>query len=147
MGSPVFNQLNVVVRDMDATLEFYRAAGLRIPDETVWRTDSGAHHVQVAMSNGVDLEFDSETLAKVYNKGWRKPSDALGRCVIGLSMETRDAVDQRCKALADLGYTVSQPPFDTFWGARYAIVLDPDGNNVGLMSPSDPGKRSAPPNI
>jgi predicted enzyme related to lactoylglutathione lyase len=42
---------------------------------------------------------------------------------------------------------VSQPPYDTFCGARYAILLDPDGNYVGLMSPPDPARRSAPPDI
>ena len=34
-----------------------------------------------------------------------------------------------------------QPPFDAFWGARYAIVEDPDGNPV---APDQPG-RSGPP--
>ena len=38
-----------------------------------------------------------------------------------------------------------QPPFDAFWGARYAIVEDPDGNSVGLMSPVDPTRRSPMP--
>jgi hypothetical protein len=30
-------------------------------------------------------------------------------------------------------------------GARYAIVTDPDGNSVGIMSPVDRERRSAPP--
>jgi hypothetical protein len=38
-----------------------------------------------------------------------------------------------------------QPPFDAFWGARYAIVADPDGNDVGLMSPIDESRRTWPP--
>jgi len=38
-----------------------------------------------------------------------------------------------------------QAPYDAFWGARYAIVEDPDGNAVGLMSPIDPDRRTAPP--
>jgi hypothetical protein len=41
----------------------------------------------------------------------------------------------------------AQPPFDAFWGARYAIVEDPDGNHIGLMSPSDPALRTAPPKV
>ena len=36
---------------------------------------------------------------------------------------------------------------DTFFGARYAIVADPDGRSVGIMSPIDPARRSAPPEI
>jgi len=59
----------------------------------------------------------------------------------------RDDVDVRYAQLTGTGYAGRQPPYDTFWGARYAIVEDPDGNEVGLMSPSDPVRRSAPPAI
>lgn len=53
-------------------------------------------------------------------------------------------------ALADCGemsngYLGRQPPFDAFWGARYAIVADPDGNDVGLMSPVEESRRTWPP--
>jgi uncharacterized glyoxalase superfamily protein PhnB len=34
---------------------------------------------------------------------------------------------------------------EAFWGACYAIVEDPDGNPVGIMSPADPAFRSEPP--
>jgi hypothetical protein len=34
-----------------------------------------------------------------------------------------------------------QPP----WGARYAIVEDPNGIAVGLMSPRDPVRNYWPP--
>ena len=47
--------------------------------------------------------------------------------------------------LTGAGYAGQQPPYDAFWGARYAVVEDPDGNPVGLMSPLDPAYRSAPP--
>ena len=39
------------------------------------------------------------------------------------------------------GYGTQQPPYDANWGARYAVVADPDGNGVGIMSPLDPDKR------
>ena len=57
-SSPVLDQLNLVVRDMDATLAFYRRLGLHIPDTAAWRTASGAHHVEVVMPNGMHLEFE-----------------------------------------------------------------------------------------
>jgi hypothetical protein len=37
---PVLALLDLVVRDMDATLAFYRRLGLEIPDHAVWRTAS-----------------------------------------------------------------------------------------------------------
>ena len=33
------------------------------------------------------------------------------------------------------------PPFDAFWGSRYAEVCDPDGNVLGFHSPADHARR------
>jgi len=65
--------------------------------------------------------------------------------IVGFSLPNRDAVDQRYAELTSAGYVGRQPPFDAFWGARYAIVADPDGNDVGLMSPIDETRRTCPP--
>jgi hypothetical protein len=43
------------------------------------------------------------------------------------------------------GYRGLQPPYDALWGARHAVIEDPDGIAVGLMSPVSPEYRSAPP--
>ena len=143
---PVLSGLNLVVRDMDATLAFYRTLGLDIPEDSVWSTDSGAHHVAVSMENGFDLDFDSAQLAQIYNSGYE--GNASGsRSVIGFSVATRDEVDTRFAELTKAGHSGLQPPYDAFWGARYAIVEDPDGNHVGLMSPIDPERRSDGPSL
>jgi catechol 2,3-dioxygenase-like lactoylglutathione lyase family enzyme len=144
-SQPVLDQLNLVVRDMEATLAFYRRLGLHIPDTSVWRAAGGAHHVEVTMPNGLHLEFDSAALSRRYNAGWREPAAGDGRAVIGFKLPSRAAVDERYADLTRGGYTGRQSPYDAFWGARYAIVADPDGNDVGLMSPIDPTRKSAPP--
>jgi hypothetical protein len=36
---------------------------------------------------------------------------------------------------------------DAFWGARYAIVGDPDRRDVGIMSPSNAEHRDPPPDV
>jgi len=143
----LFDQLNIVAADLDATLDFYRRLGLEIPDDAVWRTASGAHHAQVKVPGGADLEFDSEALARQYNRGTSTEPRATSRNVIGLRVPNRDDVDTLYRALTAAGAPSRQPPYDTFWGSRYAIIADPDGNQVGLMSPPDPAKRSAPPEI
>jgi uncharacterized glyoxalase superfamily protein PhnB len=38
-------------------------------------------------------------------------------------------------------------PIDAFWGARYAIIEDPDGIAVGVMSPVSPDMKSPPPEV
>ena len=139
-----FHQINLVARNLHETLTFYRRLGVEIPDQAVWRTDSGAHHATADTADGVDFEFDSEKLAHAYNAGF---AAERGRVVIGLSLESREAVDLAWANLIAEGAQGLQPPFDAFWGARYAIVEDPDGNPVGLMSPVDPARRSAPPKL
>ncbi|MGH9888447.1 MAG: VOC family protein, partial [bacterium] len=135
----------LVVRDMDATLAFYRALGLDIPESALWRTPTGVHHVDLTMPGGFIVHFDSEALAKIYNRGWREPSGPGARAVLTFKVATREDVDRIHGELTKLGSRSSQPPFDAFWGARFAIVDDPDGNQIGVMSPSDPAKRGAPP--
>jgi catechol 2,3-dioxygenase-like lactoylglutathione lyase family enzyme len=134
--SPIFDQLNLVVSDMDATVEFYRRLGLDIPD-----TDPAfqPHHRSARLPGGVDLDFDSTEFATHWDIGWR-----AGRAVIGFRVSSRDRVDSIYSDLTARGYLGQQPPYDAFWGARFAIVEDPDGNPVGIMSPADPNRRARP---
>jgi len=135
---PVLNLINLVVGDMTAMVEFYRRLGLEIDDPPApW----DRHHVGVEMPGGADLDLDSLAFAKVWNEGL--PDDHT-RAVLGFGFPTREAVDATYTELTQAGYVGQQPPFDAFWGARYAIVEDPDGNSVGLMSPVDPAHRSPP---
>jgi len=147
MSQPLLSQLNLVTSDMESTLAFYRLLGLDIPDTKVWRTQTGAHHVDLALPNGFGLDFDSPALAQVYNASWNRPEGSGSVNVIGFSFDTRAAVDATYTQLVAAGHDGLQPPFDAFWGARYAIVEDPDGNHVGLMSPVDPAQRSAGPDL
>jgi catechol 2,3-dioxygenase-like lactoylglutathione lyase family enzyme len=147
MTGPVLNQLNLVVRDMAATLKFYRLLGLDIPDDAVWRTESGAHHVNAKMPGGLQLEFDSAAMVKTWNAGWQSPAARGSQCVIGFKVDTRDAVDTCYAKMTGAGYAGRQLPFDGFWGARYAVIEDPDGNHVGVMSPIDPARKGPPPKI
>ena len=142
MSGARFHQINLVVHDMHASLAFYRRIGLDIPASAVWESGGHGHHATAETGGDVDLEFDSHQLAHAYNHGF---AAERGRVVIGVSLESREAVDALWNALLAEGAQGLQPPYDAFWGARYAIVEDPDGNPVGLMSPVDPSRRSAPP--
>jgi uncharacterized glyoxalase superfamily protein PhnB len=142
MSGARFSQVNLVVRDMDQTLAFYRRLGIDIPADGIWAVDGHGHHAKAATGGEVDLEFDSRQLARVCNAGF---AAERGRVVIGVGLESREAVDALWDAMLAEGAQGLQPPYDAFWGARYAIVEDPDGNPVGLSSPVDPARRTAPP--
>jgi uncharacterized glyoxalase superfamily protein PhnB len=143
----VLNQIDLIVRDMEASLAFYRALGVEIPDTVVWRTATGTHHVDVELPGGMTLHLDSPALAGVYDRGWRAPTGAGTRVVIGFRVEARDEVDRLHAKLVALGHPSAHDPWDAFWGARYAVLEDPDGTHVGIMSASDPARRRAPPDL
>ena len=141
----VLSGLNIVAKDMNATLAFYRKLGVDIPDTAVWGTSTGAHHITIPLRTPVTMELDSTSLAGVYNTSY--DADDVHRTVIGFSLETRDAVDEVFAEMTADGYKGVQTPWDAFWGARYAILEDPEGNHVGIMSPSEEQHRSTPPDI
>jgi uncharacterized glyoxalase superfamily protein PhnB len=57
----------------------------------------------------------------------------------------RPDVDARVDRMAGAGYAIRQIPYDTFWGCRFAVIVDPDGHQIGVMSPSVAEHRFWPP--
>lgn len=110
----------------------------RIDSPPEWQ----AHHRNSDIDGGMHLDLDSIEFTPSWNAGW--PSGQSG-VVVGFEVASADEVDRLHDHLTELGYTSQQSPYDTFWGARYAIVADPDGNSVGLMSPIEPTRATTPP--
>jgi catechol 2,3-dioxygenase-like lactoylglutathione lyase family enzyme len=145
-AKPVLDQLNVVSADPAASVAFYRRLGVDIAEAAIWRTATGAHHVN-ARSGEIDFELDSTAFAQVWNPSCCGRGDLKGRVVLGFRVVSREAVDEVYTEMTAAGYVGLQPPHDAFWGARYAIVEDPDGIAVGLMSPISPDFKALPPNV
>ena len=137
----VLNQVNLVVRDMAATRMFYERLGVTFKDGP---SEWAAHHASAAMPEGMRLEFDSAVFAQQWNAGWRE-NGAGNRAVLFFGVANREDVDRVYATTIGAGSRSQQAPTDAFWGARYAIVEDPDGNSVGLMSPMDRSKGFPPP--
>lgn len=148
--APVFNQVNIVSGDTEASLQFYRRLGVTIPDNAIWRTQTGAHHITAQRLSGdteADLDIDSAVFARHWNKAWKERADIAGRVVIGFHVSSRERVDAIYAEMVAAGYRGLQPPYDALWGARYAVIEDPDGIAVGLMSPVSAELKSPPPAI
>jgi uncharacterized glyoxalase superfamily protein PhnB len=131
------DQINIVVRDMDAMAEFYGRLGLEVSSGSAW----AAHHRNTGTQGGLDVDLDSPAFASSWNEGW--PGGA--GIVLGFRVPERDDVDALVAQMVEAGCPVQQPPYDAFWGSRYAVVSDPDGNAVGIMSPPDDARRRPPP--
>ena len=139
----VFNQLNVVSGDVGAAVAFYKLLGVDIaPTVPGWETFDAHHRNAMTTEGGAEFELDSTVFAPHFNAGW--PAGRAG-VIIGFRVLERADVDAAYVRLVEAGHRGMQPPFDAFWGARYAIVEDPDGNAVGVMSEMDRARRTAAP--
>jgi catechol 2,3-dioxygenase-like lactoylglutathione lyase family enzyme len=150
MAKPILDQINLVCADVDASIAFYRRLGVEIPDQRVWRTATGAHHVSAAAESAdraIAFDLDSIAFAQLWNAGWKRQPDLKGRIVVGFGVPNRADVDEVYRDMTSAGYRGLQEPHDAFWGARYAIIEDPDGIAVGVMSPVSADKKSPPPDV
>jgi catechol 2,3-dioxygenase-like lactoylglutathione lyase family enzyme len=147
---PVLDQVNLVCGDVEASVAFYRRLGVEISDARIWRTATGAHHVSAAddaADRAIAFDLDSTAFAQRWNAGWKGQANLKGRIVVGFSVATRADVDEVYRDMTGAGYRGLQEPIDAFWGARYAIIEDPDGIAVGVMSPISPDRKSPPPDV
>ncbi len=140
-AKPVFTGVNVVVADMDTTLAFYRLLGLDVEAVPIsWPPGTGGRHATALSADGPRVEFDNTELARI----WGHAGLAPGTPVMGFSFESRGQVDVTYGELVAAGYRGRLDPYDAFFGARYAMVDDPDGHSVGLMSPIDATRGFTP---
>ncbi len=134
---PAFCQLNLLTRDMAAAMAFYRLLGLQVSESP------GGAHTEVILPSRVSIEWETIESAVLWDSGSRPGIG--GNVIVCFGLATRPAVDDLYATLTAAGYRGHQRPYDAFWGARYAIVGDPDGNAFGLMSPVEDEHRYWPP--
>jgi uncharacterized glyoxalase superfamily protein PhnB len=129
---------------------FLSAAWGRAPRAEYLATDTGIHHanaVSADASGALHLDLDSVAFARLWNDGWRNRSNLEGRVVVGFGVGARENVDRLHGDMTAAGYRSLQVPYDAFWGARYAVIEDPDGIAVGLMSDISADRKSSPPDV
>jgi catechol 2,3-dioxygenase-like lactoylglutathione lyase family enzyme len=125
--------IEIVVADMATSLAFYRRIGLDIP------ADADAEpHVDVDLG-GIHLAFDTRETILSFDPAWTPPSGGHGMA-LAFSCGSPAEVDAAYAELTaaeptDGGGTGMIKPWDAFWGMRYAVVHDPDGNTIDLFAP------------
>ncbi len=123
--------VEIVVADMASTLAFYRRLGLDIPAAA-----DVEPHVDVHLPGGLRIAFDTEDTIRSFDPKWERP--VSNGHSMGLAFECADPaeVDAAYGELTGAGYEGHLAPWDAFWGMRYAVVRDPDGNPVDLFAPA-----------
>ncbi|MGV9414633.1 VOC family protein [Nocardia sp. NPDC003693] len=124
-----FDVVSVVVSDMGAAVAFYGLLGLEF--------EAGAAdlpHAEAQLPGGMRFALDSEETIRSFHPEW-KAGNGDGRVGLAFRCDSAGAVDAKFEELTAAGYRGEMKPFDAFWGQRYAVVLDPDGNGIDLYAP------------
>ncbi|GAA3738690.1 VOC family protein [Salinactinospora qingdaonensis] len=120
--------IGIVTADMATSLAFYRHLGLDIAASADTQP-----HVEVELPGGMRLAWDTVETIRSFNPGWTPPRGDPG-IALAFACDSPDEVDRVYADLVHAGYTGRHEPWDAFWGQRYAVILDPDGNGIDLFA-------------
>jgi len=121
------DMIGIAVRDMAASLPFYRLLGLDIPPNV-----EAEPHVEVITPNGYRIAWDTQEMIKGIYPDWVEPVGQ--RVTLAFKCASPAEVDALYDRVVQSGYHGYKPPWDAFWGQRYAVVADPDGNLIDLFA-------------
>jgi uncharacterized glyoxalase superfamily protein PhnB len=62
------------------------------------------------------------------------PEPTGHRMGLAFICESPAEVDAHYEQVTQAGYKGQKPPWNAFWGQRYAVVVDPDGNLIDLFA-------------
>jgi uncharacterized glyoxalase superfamily protein PhnB len=128
--TPVLNAIGIVSSDMARSLAFYRLLGFAVPE-----TPPDGHvegHVNIDLPNGFRLMLDSEAEIRQFRPNWTRQTG--NQVALALECQTPAEVDELYQRISTAGFQADTPPWDAFWGQRYAQLRDPDGVPIDLYA-------------
>jgi catechol 2,3-dioxygenase-like lactoylglutathione lyase family enzyme len=126
--APRFDCIELVVADLAASLSFYRRLGLEIPEPA-----ASEGHVETTLPGGLRLAFDTVETIRSFHPDW-SPAQGGPRASLAFACDSPAEVDKVYAQLVGAGAAGVKEPWDAFWGMRYAVLHDPDGNGVDLFA-------------
>ncbi|WP_210604305.1 VOC family protein [Brevibacterium oceani] len=129
--------ISIITADMSAAITFYSALGLDLVDG-----GPEAPHTEFT-SGALRILLDTKAVMLGIDPDWTPPTGGH-KMSLAFDCATAEAVDATFAQLTGRGGEGSAPvagivhePWDAFWGQRYAVVSDPDGNKVDLFAALD----------
>ncbi|MQA01695.1 MAG: glyoxalase [Streptosporangiales bacterium] len=123
-----FHFIGLAVADIAASLAFYRQLGVDIPADADQQP-----HVEAELPGGTLLAWDTVDTIRSFDPNWTPPAGGA-RVALAFACASPAEVDAWYAKLVAAGHPSYLAPFDAFWGQRYAVVNDPDGNHVDLFA-------------
>jgi catechol 2,3-dioxygenase-like lactoylglutathione lyase family enzyme len=122
------NVIGMVVTDMARSLAFYRRLGLDVPE-----AEDKSPHVEHVLPSGTKIAWDTVETIQSFDPGWTPPTGG-GLIALAFECDSPAEVDRVHGDLVAAGYESHKAPWDAFWGMRYAVLHDPDGNGIDLYA-------------
>jgi len=117
----------LLVKDIEATASFYKLLELDI--EVVSESFARA-----TWGDGPLLEFGTPELTASYDAN-AQLTNSRSSNTIGIEYSHSSKVDAVYTRAINAGHVGHIAPCDPPWQARFAIIKDPDGNQIGLHGP------------
>ncbi|WP_416905106.1 VOC family protein [Micromonospora echinospora] len=127
--TPRLDLVGMATTDMARTLDFYRRLGVDVPPGA-----ENEPHVEVTLPGGIRLAWDTVATVRSFDPDWQ-PGDGGPRMNLAFRCADPAEVDRYYAELTGAGFTGHLAPWDAFWGQRYAVLHDPEGNGVDLYAP------------
>jgi len=122
----VLAAIGIVTKDMERSIAFYSLLGISFKGH-----GEGADHFE-GESNGMRVMLDTFELAKKINPDYEMPiASKLSLC---FDLKDPKRVDEMFDKIIKAGFLHTKEPWDAFWNQRYAVVMDPSGNQVDLFA-------------
>lgn len=119
------DMIGIVTQDMAKSLAFYRNI-FTIPEGL----DSEGH-VEITLENGLRFAWDTVAVIESFEPHYTFTPKQVGAFLCANAAD----VDKKFHELTNKGGKSEKEPWDAFWGQRYALVADPDGNVLDLFAP------------
>src|SRR5690348_13677153 len=122
------DMIGMVVKNMGEALRFYRTLGLAIPEG-----QDAEPYVDFTTANGYRISWNALEMVKEIDPGYVDPVGS--RIGLAFKCDSPADVDATYHRMLSAGYAGYKEPWDAFWGQRYAMINDPDGNHIELFAP------------
>ncbi len=117
--------ISVVTQNMKESLAFYRHI-FTIPEGL-----DNEGHVEITLDNGLRFAWDTVAVMQSFEPHYSFAPKQVGAFLC----DSPAQVDEQFRHLTNNGGKSVKEPWDAFWGQRYALLADPDGNVLDLFAP------------
>jgi catechol 2,3-dioxygenase-like lactoylglutathione lyase family enzyme len=90
-------------------------------------------HVEAGLPGGLRIAWDTIDTIRSFDPDWTPPSGG-SRIALAFACDDAADVDATYARLVAAGHDGHLEPWDAFWGMRYAVLHDPDGNTIDLFA-------------